>query len=306
MALEVSDFIAQECEDLREKYHRLLAEATISGVNSRSARIRLISDFGYQTSLPKALPLIPLIVIFAVDFASSVIPVFSMPKMSEDYRVSATAALLAALAHAIGLTLSVVFAVFPKASTNFARPSLFWLPWRSYVLFGLASYLAGNAILGVTYSSIARGLGKGWPAHDYPFETSSLFALIFLINTVVLSILLDMRLRNESLDYDKDRFRDGATVAVVMMSLMSIFIAGFYGLVHHFGLPPPPLHWYDPVFAESIFFFGVLGFVMGYVVPSTAQAYLEANKSALQWTEKQGMSIGWATQRSHPEAPVVS
>jgi hypothetical protein len=302
LALEVSDFIAQECEHLREKYQRLLAEAAISGVFSRAERTELVANFGYQIDLPTPLPLVPLVVIFAVDFLCSVVPIYFMSNMPEKFRVSTWIAAQAALAHGIGLTLSVLLAVFPKASTSFARPSLFALPWRSYVFFGLVSYLVGNAVLYLTYSTIK--LAPGWPAHAHPFATSSLFAAVFLVNTLVLSILLDVRLRGASLDYNKGRLLDGITLAVVMMSLMVIFVVGFLALLGWFKMLPPPIEWY--VYAISIAGFGVLGFVMGYLVPSTAHAYLEANKIALQWTEKQGMSIGWATQRNRPRAPALS
>jgi hypothetical protein len=302
LALEVSGFIAQECEDVREKCQRLLAEAAISGLSSRAARIELISNFGYEIDLPRTLPLWPLVVIFAVDFVCSVAPIYSMPNMPEQFKVSTKTAALAALAHGFALTLSVFLALYPKAVTNFARPSLFALPWRSYVFFGLVSYLAGNAVLYLTYSTI--DLAPGWPAAGHPLATSTLFAVVFLINTVVLSILLDVRLRSASLEYYNGRLLDGITLAVVMISLMVFFVVGFLTLLTWFGMQLPPLEWYDYVL--SIFCFGVLGFVMGYLVPSTAQVYLEANKSALQWTEKQGLSIDWATQRSHPEARVVS
>jgi xanthosine utilization system XapX-like protein len=302
LALEVSGFVAQECEDLREKYQRLLAEATISGLSSRAARTGLISSFGYTIDLPRTLPLWPLVVIFAADFVASVAPIYLMPNMPEQFRVSTKTAELAALAHGFGLTLSVFLAVYPKAVTNFARPSLFALPRRSYVLFGLVSYLVGNAVLYATYSTI--DLAPGWPAASHPFATSTLFSVVFLVNTVILSILLDVRLRSASLAYYNGRLLDGITLAVVMMSLMVIFVVGFLALLAWFQMPSPPVEWY--LYAFSIFCFGVLGFVMGYLVPSTAQVYLEANKFTLQWTEKPGMSIGWATQRSHPEAPVVS
>jgi hypothetical protein len=302
LALEVSDFIAQECEHLREKYQRLLAEAAISGVNSRSARTELIANFGYKIDLLSPLPLWPLVVIFAVDVATSVVPIFFMPNTDPHFKVSTWTATQAALAHGIGLTLSVLLAVFPKASTNFARPSLFALPWPSYVFFGLVSYLVGNAGLYLTYSTL--DLGPGWPAHSHPLATSSLFAGVFLVNTVVLSILLDVRLRSASLDYGTGRLLDGITLAVVMTSLMVIFVFGFLALLDWFKMSSPDLKWY--VYALSIFGFGILGFVMGYLVPSTAQAYLEANKRARQWTEKHGMSIGWATGRSHSEVPVIS
>jgi hypothetical protein len=302
LALEVSGFIAQECEDLREKYERLLSEATISGLSSRAARIELIANFGCEIDLPRTLPLWPLVVIFAFDFVSSVVPIYFMPNLTDQFRLDTRTAALAALGHAVGLSVSVLLAVFPKASTNFARPSLLALPWPSYVLFGLVSYLVGNAVLFVTYNTIH--LAPGWPAASHPFATSTMFAVVFLVNTVVLSILLDVRLRSATLEYYNGRLLDGITLAVVMISLMVVFVVGFLGLLALFRTPAPAIPPY--VYATSIFSFGFLGFVMGYLVPSTAQVYLEAGKFTRQWTEKPGMSIDWATQRSQPETRAVS
>jgi hypothetical protein len=302
LALEISDFIAEECEDLRESYLRLLAEATLSGASTRAARTSLIFNFGYRLSLPNALPFWPLIVIFALDFLSSVAPILFLTNLPPEFKVSPRAAGLAAAAHAFGLTISVLFAIYPKMSTNFARPSLFALPWRSYMVFGLASYLVGNAALYLTYSTI--DLSDRWPAHSHPFATSTLFSLIFLINTVVLSILLDIRLRNASVDYHDDRFRDGMTLAVVMTSLMFILIVGFLQILAVYGMKLPPVPW--EIYALSVLSCTALGFVMGYLVPSTAEAYIDANRLTLQWTEQEGLSIGWATQQYRPEAKSVS
>jgi hypothetical protein len=302
LVLEISDFIAEECEALRGACQRRLAEATLSVINSRDARTDLISSFGYLILLPQPLPFAPLVVIFSLDFVVSVAPLFFLSNLPQQYAVTLQAGGLSALAHSAALTISIFFAVYPKASTNFARPSLYGLPWRSYIFFGLASYLVGNAILYLTYRTI--DLSPGWAAKSHPLAASSLFSLIFLINTLVLSILLDVRLRAESLDYREARLRDGATHAVVMISLMLIILIGLTGLSAMYGMKMPEIAWW--IYTLIVFLFGVLGFVMGYLVPSTAEAYIEANKLMRRSAGLDGNFLGWTTPESRPRATAES
>lgn len=291
LALEISDFIAQECEDLREDYQRLLAEVALSSLPSRAARIDLISKFGYRVTLPEALPFVPLVVIFSLDFLFSIAPLLLLSNLPPQYDLNARVGGGSALAHAVGLTASIFFAVYPKAATNFARPSLLALPWRSYALFGGVSYLVGTALLALTYATI--GLAPGWPASSHPLAVSALFSVIFLVNTLVLSILLDVRLRNVSRDFSEGRFRDGATHAVVMMSTMFILLVTFGGLTRMYGMDLPIGF---GVYAFVVLLFAVLGFIMGYLIPWTAEAYIEAQKFVRRSTEKGGSLLGWATE----------
>ncbi|MFB6459742.1 hypothetical protein [Bradyrhizobium tunisiense] len=289
LVLEISDFIAEECEDLRVAYQRRLAEATLSVVDRRDSRTELISSFGYQTVLPQPLPFAPLVIIFVLDFAFSVAPLFFLD-LPKKFAVGSLAGGFSSLAHAAALTISIFFAIYPKASTNFARPSLYALPWSSYAVFGACSYLAGIFILWITYSTIP--IAEGWLAKSHPLAASSLFSLIFLVNTVVLSILLDVRLRADRLDYHEARLRDGATHAVVMASVMFSLLVSFVLVTRAFGLEMPaiPLQWYAGIVAS----FGVLGAVIGYLVPSTAEAYIEANKLIRKSSALDGNLLGWA------------
>lgn len=293
LVLEISDFIAEECEDLRVAYQRRLAEATLSVVDRRDSRTELISSFGYQTVLPQPLPFAPLVTIFVLDFAVSVAPLFFLD-LPKKFAVGSLAGGLSSLAHAVALTISIFFAIYPKASTNFARPSLYALPWSSYVVFGACSYLAGNFILWLTYSTIP--IAEGWLAKNHPFAASSLFSLIFLVNTLVLSILLDVRLRADRLDYHEARLKDGAAHAVVMASLMFSLLVSFILVTRAFGLEMPtiPLSWYAGIVAS----FGILGFVVGYLVPSTAEAYIESNKLIRKSSALDGNLLGWAAPAS--------
>jgi hypothetical protein len=106
------------------------------------------------------------------------------------------------------------------------------------------------------------------------------------------------------LDYFEARFRDGIALAIVMISLMAIIVVGFVGLTAFYGMPLPEIGW--ETYALSIFLFGVLGFVMGYLIPSTAEAHIEANKFTLRSAEKEGMLLGLATQQYRPRIAVRS
>lgn len=302
LALEISDFIAEECEDLRTAYQRRLAEAALSVVDSRNSRTSLISSFGYQIVLPQPLPLAPLVAIFLLDFVASVAPLFFLSNLPRQYEVTPLAGGLSALAHAAALTISIFCAVYPKASSNFARPSLYALPWRSYALFGLVSYLVGNAILYLTYRTIE--MSPGWLAQSHPLAASSLFSIIFLFNTLVLSILLDVRLRADALDYHEARLRDGFTHAVVMTTVMLVILIGFNLLTITFGMKMPDISW--SVYGLILVLFGALGFVMGYLMPSTAEAYIEANKLIRRTPGLDDNLLGWAAPESYPRSAASS
>jgi hypothetical protein len=299
LALEISDFIAQECEDLRGDYQRLLAEAALSSVHSRPDREELISKFGYRTPLPEGLPFVPLVVTFTLDFVISVAPLLFLLGLPEDHAAPPRVTVLMVLAHAVALTLSLFFAVYPKALTNFARPSLFALPWRSYVLFGMASYLIGTAVLSVTYARV--GLASGWLPSSHPIVVGSLISLVLLVNTVALSVLLDVRLRNASLDFHDGRLRDGTMHAIVMMSTMFILVIAFQGLSAMYAMALP-ISWTH--YAFVVLLSGVLGFVMGYLVPSTAEAYIDAEKFIRRLAERDGYLLDWAAQDYHPRETV--
>ncbi|MFO1110893.1 MAG: hypothetical protein U1E61_17075 [Bradyrhizobium sp.] len=304
LVLEISDFISEECEELRAAYQRRLAEIALSIVDSRDSRTSLISSFGYQIVLPQPLPFAPLVTIFLVDFAVSVAPLFPMASQnqSKKFEITTVVGCACAIAHAAALTISIFLAVYPKAATNFARPSLFALPWSSYVVFGLFSYVVGYLILGFTYASIE--LAPGWLAHSHPLSAAALFALIFPINTLVLSILLDIRLRGGILDYHEARLRDGATHAIVMMCVMFSLLVGFAVMTTSYGLTMPDISL--SLYALIIGLTTVLGLVMGYLVPSTAAVYIEANKLVRKSGRLEGVLLGWAVPESYPGAAADS
>jgi hypothetical protein len=289
LALEISDFIAEECESLRAKYQRQIAEISLSCLLGPAARTKLISDFGYQIYLPKKVPFVPLVIVFVLDFAISVTPVI-FANLPVGVNLSAYSSAVLALAHACALTVSVFFAIYPKTATNFARPSLFSLPWRSYILFGLISYLFGNALMYLALRMI--DVPPAWVAATHPLAASSLFSLIFMVNTFALSILLDLRLRDTSCDYQRARFRDGVIHALVIGTATISLQLGIVALAIILDIPFPHSPWETRVTFTGLF--AALGFAMGYLVPSTAQAHIDAIKIILASADKEDNSVGLA------------
>jgi ABC-type Na+ efflux pump permease subunit len=58
------------------------------------------------------------------------------------------------------------------------------------------------------------------------------------------------------------------------------------------------------VYGGIVALFGLLGFVMGYLVPSTAEAYIEANKLIRKSSALNGNRLEWAAPVSQPSTQV--
>jgi ABC-type Na+ efflux pump permease subunit len=85
---------------------------------------------------------------------------------------------------------------------------------------------------------------------------------------------------------------------------MVCLLVGFTLVTAHFGLDPPPIPW--SVYIFIVVLFGVLGFVMGYLIPSTAEAYIESNKLIRKSSALDGNLLSWAVPVSQPSTTVKS
>src|SRR5439155_16329848 len=190
----------------------------------------------------------------------SVVPVLITPLPEEAILPALDAAVLATT-HASALTVALFLAVYPKMASNFARPSLFFLPWRSYVLFGLVSYFFGNAVMYSTLRMIH--VPEGWIASAYPLIGSSLFAVVFLVTTVTMSVLIDLRLMEPLTDYRRSRVRDGVVFAIVLCATMILLQLALIVIAPALDMRPMHVLWYVRVLFTGLF--GGLGFVVGYL-----------------------------------------
>jgi MFS family permease len=297
LVLEMSDFIAEDGELLQSHYRRLLAELTLSCASNPSERRRLLASFGYEVAVSRTLPFWPLIVVFVIDFAIAVVPAVLTSFIPAQSRMSTLSAAVLGLAHASALTMSVFFSIYPKLTSNFARPSLLSLPWHSYIFFGAVTYVIGLAIYICAFAIV--DLPPAFIARRHPLAASAWFSLMFPVTTVVLSILLDLRLKNPLSDFQRGQIRDGIVLAVASGVMVMALQFGLFLIAAVYGLSAPPF----PLGLRAAFtgLFAALGFVMGYVIPSTTEAHFKAVKIILA-ADLKGKPPAW----SEDEAPKTS
>ena len=278
----VSNFVAEECDDVRVRYRRMVAEAALSCVPHREERAQFLKYFGYQVPTPPALPLRPWVVVFALDFVLFLVPSVVIIFSSGNQAFAPTPLVLFPLVHAISQSVAITWAIYPKVVSNFARPSLYFgrpplysLPWQSYIAFGLGSYATGAMILLLFRLLIPM---------PYPVILPTLLSsLSFLFMTVGMSTLIDLRLQSRSFDFQQGRARDGIAMALLML----LYTLTFQVIMFHVG---PLLGWVDPsalvppgmkretldlIRPMFLVLAPALGFVMGYFVPSAAAAFLQ-------------------------------
>lgn len=265
----ISNFIAEEGDDVVPRYRSLVAEAALSCVPRREERTQFLKSFGYDVPLPPALPLFPWVIVFILDFALFLVPSLVMLNLGgHDPNLRFAPLALFACVHAISQTVALTWAIYPKIVSNFARPSLYSWPRESYVVFGLASYASGAIILFI--------FRLVFPI-PFPIVLPTLVSsLSFLLMTVGISFLIDRRLRSGSLDFEQGRLGDG----LIMGALMVAGTLTFQGTIFYLF---PALGWLElgqvPSFVPIRLLFLVLsaglGFVLGYFVPAATAAFMQ-------------------------------
>jgi hypothetical protein len=261
LSLAISNFVADESDNVLAGYRTLIAEAALSCVPHRAERAQFLKSFGYDAPTPPSLPLRPWLIVFALDFLLFLIPSALMYLVPHNPDFSITRLAAFACVHAISQTIAITWAFYPKIVSNFARPSLDSLPVASYVLCGLGSYLTGALILFVFRVYILL---------PYPIVVPTLLSsLSFLFMTVGMSVLIDLRLKSSSLDFEQGRLREGAVIALLMLAATLTFQAVM------FYAGPFEFNWVSVCF---LLLSPGLGFVMGYYVPSAGAAYLQKTR----------------------------
>jgi hypothetical protein len=265
----ISNFVAEQCDDVLARYRCLVAEAALSCVPHREERVQFLKSFGYDAPVPPALPLYPWIVVFLLDFLLFMIPSLVMLNLSgQDPNLRIAPLAMFAVVHALSQTVALTWAIYPKMVSNFARPTLYSLPWQSYVVFGLASYATGAIILFI--------FRLVFPL-PFPIVLPTLVSgLGFLLMTVGISFLIDRRLRSGSLDFERGRIGEG----LILAALMASGTLTFQGVIFYLA---PALGWLDlgqvpdflPIRLLFLVLSAALGFVMGYFVPSATAAFMQ-------------------------------
>jgi hypothetical protein len=265
----VSQFVAEDCDAIVMQYRTLLAEAAMSCVPGPAGRENLIQSFGYTVSLPQMLPYLPLAMAFGLDFVLLLWPLILSPWIAVNTPFPKTNMFLFAMVHAISQTAAIAWAICPKAVYEFARPSLGKLPMPSYAVFGALSFLTG-ALVWTGLRFLIKPI-PGMPLAEHPISFILINSLSFLFMTVCMSVLIDIRLRSRSYDYQSHRWRDAFALALTLVAAAVLFQAVFLPYM------PPEMRagWLPAIYLGLTF---TLGFLLGYLVPSVATAYLQADE----------------------------
>ncbi len=253
----LSEFVARGAESLLQRYRALIAEAALSCFPSGRRRQSFIGRLGYVAPRDLTIPYWPLLIIFVVDLT-----LFLIPIITHSIPVPPPALLLT---NAAAQVVAVAWAIFPKGGSNFARPSLYTLPWQSYLLYGCLSYVSGVLIsLPVAY---ANPLPPGaFPIHLSTTTLMLLFSVYFPVVTVTVSFLTDLHLRPDGRVHH-GRLWDACICAAAMVLANLIFRLGILAVTHF---------WLDRwIFALIL---GMFGAVIGALIPATAASYLEVSE----------------------------
>jgi hypothetical protein len=266
VALAISNFVVEESDDVLTRYRRLIAEMALFCEPHRDRQEEFLKSFGYPAIIPLSLPLRPWIIVFVLDFLLFLIPPLLMQFTNGTSPIPVTPLALFACVHAISQTVAITWAIYPKIGSNFARPSVCSLPWQSYVVYGIASYLSGAAILFIFRINMPM---------PFPIVLPTLMSSFsFLLMTVGVSLLIDQHLRARFDDFKRPRLHDGAIIGLLMLAgtfafqLTIFYVAPRFGWVDLDFMPPVSVR------ASFLLLSGSLGFVVGYIVPSAAASYL--------------------------------
>jgi hypothetical protein len=266
VVVAISNFVVEESDDVLTRYRRLVAGIALFCEPNRDRQEEFLKSFGYPATIPPSLPLRPWIIVFVLDFVLFLIPALIMQFPNGTSSIPVTPLALFACVHAISQTVAITWAINPKIASNFARPSLHSLPWQSYIVYGIASYLSGAAILFIFRFNIPM---------PFPIVLPTLISSFsFLLMTVGVSFLIDQHLQSRLDDFKQRRLHDGTVIGLLMLAGTCVFqliifhVAPAFGWIH---LEFSPL---VLVRASFLLLSGGLGFVMGYIVPSAAASYL--------------------------------
>lgn len=292
VSVAISTFVTEESEDLLKEARKLVAEFALSNTDDPASRERLLRLFGYGCSLPNRLPLAApalLIAILPIELAMFLAPNLFGKGAGLPLRV----ALAFALARGVCQIAAVAWSIFPKATSSFARPSAYSLPWASYAVFGAASFVTSFIVFVLLWRVIQPGASAGLTAF---FAGAN--AMFFVTLTVVLSVRIDRRLMSTSFVYDNGRGRDAA---ILGMGLAAVTLAFFVLVWWVVGIRQgQTLAQFLTLRAFFTVMLGLEAALIGYILPAAAAEYLEAKAVRTRSDMKGNVSPIGPARRTNP------
>jgi hypothetical protein len=256
LAAPISEFLAEEAEEIVRDLQRLLAEYALSRIWQPEARTAFFGEFGYRIPSFAPPPVGPLLLIAALELllfgAAFVGPLL----FGGQGAMGGNPVML--LLHATGMVLAVAFSIYPKFFLNSARPSLRTLPWKSNLVCTAGAYVAG--VLVSLAALPLRPASPSMPPYAFVFGGSFFFAAV----TFGICIAVDLRLRDHARATRRMAARDALLLGALLLGvdlLLRLFVRVILGAT----MPSPAV--VMPVIAG-------LGALIGWFIPGMVVQYL--------------------------------
>jgi hypothetical protein len=258
--------LAELADRTLERYRQIFTEIAISCYGNQSARTKLASAAGYIIPSEPNLPYWTLVLVLVTDAALLLLAAVPGIGATGTVPMPRTVVAIFVLGHCFTATICIACAIFPKRVGNFARPTPYSYPWKSYLTYGLLSY--GIGVVFNLLSSLFAFQTMNAPGHnlaDQGFQNWPIwlpplvFSLHFPVMTTVVSFRSDVHLRHRKGSPLAQRVWD----ALILGSALLLTNVGTRAFLH------PPTHIF-------LYIYTVLGIVVGFSLPVTVAAYLNA------------------------------
>jgi hypothetical protein len=257
VAAPISEFLAEEAEEVVRSAQRILAEYALSQKPAPEARVAFFDGLGYSVPTFVAPPVAPLLVVVAVELLLFGLAFLGPLLFGRGGAMGGNPLLM--VLHMTGMVLAVGFSIYPKFFLNAARPSLRTMPWKSNLASAGAAYVAG-VLVSLAAQALRPGDAPMSPA-AFVFGGSFFFAAV----TLGLCIAVDLRLRDNVQPTTALALRDAVLLGGLLVGV-DLLLRLFVGLVLGGDMPPVAL---------TVLVLAGLGALTGWFIPAMVMEYLD-------------------------------
>jgi len=267
---QISAFLADQAEDLIERYQRLSAQTAIAVFPPGESRAKFLEYLGYSVprSIP-SLPLWPILVVLVVEVTTSAIGFVLTSGVASSWTAPLSSGAGVIFSQGFAMTAAVTLAIAPKLMWAWARPAMFAKPALvSYVILGLATYVCGFVCFFVVQAEFAPQRSPNGGGFALPFLAMILLPPgLFAVSNVVLSWRIDRRIIASCYERGWPAVGDSLWLLAATISFIGFFRASMIGF---FGVSWSSL----PNIWLIVLVLGASAVVIGYAVPQWAVSYI--------------------------------
>jgi hypothetical protein len=285
-SIVISEFASEAATQLVVRYRECLAGMALSYYSKPKERNDFLLQAGYNYVERRVLPFWSLAglycgywIVFLALMVAVRVGIITIPNGS---KLDADVVIVTVTGLAGSQMLAILWALVPrisKVTSDFVRPTNRELPYLSYVVFGLCSYLTG-----VVLSLLILVGSTDQAVSSLPWKGPFVFSLMNVSTTIGASVVIDYRLRLGNYDYRSWVIRD-VLIMAVLLGLTNVavqYIAELVGVPHSW---------------QFVKLWTVVGVMVGYLLPASATTHLTALDSDIERDILEGTFIREVRER---------